>query len=55
MEGTVIATDPGLVRVGAEVKRIDLPQGVKVGDVVIVVGRVVRRKETCAMSVKETK
>ena len=56
MEAQIISTDPGTVRVvGGTVRQLDLPPGVKVGDTVILAGRTARRKETCAMAVKETK
>ena len=56
MEAQVISTSPGAVRVvGGAVKEVDLPPGVKVGDTVILAGRTVRRKETRAVAVKETK
>jgi hypothetical protein len=55
MEGIVISVEPGAVRVGSAVRQIDLPPGVKVGDTVIVWGRTVRKKETRAVCVKETK
>ena len=54
-EAIVISTDPGAVRVREAVKHVELPAGVKVGDTVIVTGRTVRKKETRAVAVKETK
>lgn len=47
--GEVISVTLGLVRIGDATKQVDLPPGVKVGDEVIVRGRMVEKKETFAM------